>query len=176
MKKAVFFILIVLLTVPSAFGQFRLDAGVKIPVLMGNNLSNLGGSEDTTYNILEKFTLIFPEVSGTYQLEAGPLKAGAGLQMYTFIFESVVWPSVFAELDLSPVVISAKAGGFGFLFFGVYNHFGTGSIVIPELDAWFKINNSFRVGGGAMLFTSPDLTFSQYPYILYLGGSFTTTF
>ncbi len=177
MKKMIFLVLIIaVLIVPSAFAQFRLDMGIKVPLKMGVNFSELSGGTDTAVNVIENFTFLFPEVSGTYQFALGPLKVGAGLQMYTLILESIAWPMAFVELDLSPVVINAKIGGLAYLLFGFYNYADTGNLVIPEINAYFKLGKSFRLGGGVMVFTSKDLATDALPYVLYLGGSFSTTF
>ena len=179
MKKTVFFILIVLIIVPSAFSQFRLDMGVKVPVSLGVKFSELAGNTDTSYNIIKNFTFLFPEVAGTYQFNLGPVKLGAGVQLYTLILESIAWPMAFAEFDFSPViplVVNAKLGGLAYMLFGLYNHAGTGNLVIPELNAYFKLGKSFRLGGGVMVFTSKDFTSDTFPYALYLTGNFSTTF
>ncbi len=177
MKKTVFFIVIIsILLVPSVFAQFRLDMGIKIPVKMGINFSDASGISSTSVNILDKYTFLLPEASGSYQFALGPIKVGAGLQMYSLILESIVWPMVFAELDLSPIVINAKIGGLGYLLFGLYNDAGTGDLLMPEINVAFKLGKSFRLGGGVMFFTSKDFNNTAQPYLLYLGGSFSTTF
>ncbi len=176
MKKTVLFILIVMIIVPSAFSQFRLDMGFKMPLKMGVNFSDSSGVDDTSVDIINNYKFLFPEVSGTYQFDLGPLKLGAGLQMYTLILESIAWPMAFAELDLSPVVINAKIGGLAYMLFGVINQADTRDFIIPELNAYFKLGKSFRVGGGVMVFTSKNFATDALPYALYLAGSFSTTF
>ncbi len=179
MKKIILFILIVLLIAPAAFSQFRLDMGVKVPVSMGVKFSELSSGTDSSVNILENFTFLFPEASGTYQLALGPLKIGAGVQLYTLILESIAWPMAFAEVDFSPVVpivINAKMGGGAFLMFGLYTHGDTANLFMPEVNAYVKLGKTFRLGGGVMMFTNKDLATDAVPYVLYLGGSFSTTF
>lgn len=177
MKKVVFLILAIsVLLVPSVFAQFRLDMGIKIPVKMGINFSDVSDVSSTSVNILDKYTFLLPEASGSYQFDLGPVKLGAGLQLYSLILESIAWPMVFAELDLSPIVINAKIGGLAYLLFGLYNDAGTGDLLMPEINVAFKLGKSFRLGGGAMFFTSKDFNDIALPYLLYLGGSFSTTF
>ncbi len=179
MKKIAFIILIALIIVPSAFSQFRLDMGVKVPVSLGIKFSELSGNTDTSYSVIDDFTFLFPEVSGTYQFAAGPIKLGAGVQIYTLILESIAWPMAFAEFDFSPLiplVVNAKLGGLAYMVFGLYNHADTGDLVIPEVNAYFKLSKSFRLGGGVMIFTSKNFATDALPYALYLAGSFSTTF
>ncbi len=179
MKKIILFILIIVLVVPAAFSQIRLDMGVKVPVSMGVKFSDLDSDTESSVNIIENFTFLFPEVSGTYQFALGPLKLGAGIQLYTLILESIAWPMAFAEVDFSPlvpIVINAKMGGGAFLMFGLYNHGDTGNLFMPEVNAYVKLGKTFRLGGGVMMFTNKDLADDAVPYILYLGGSFSTTF
>jgi hypothetical protein len=57
-----------------------------------------------------------------------------GLKAYTAIIESVAWPTLFVELDVDPVIITASAGGGLFIYFGAI---GTGTLdtnmFIPDL-------------------------------------------
>ncbi len=177
MKKIVLFILIItVFLVPSAFAQFRLDLGLQIPVKMGIKFPDSSGIDSTSINILDKYTFLLPEATGSYQVALGPVKFGAGVQLYSLILESIAWPVVFAELDLSPIVINAKVGGLAYVLFGIKNDAGTGDLVIPEINIAYKLGKSFRVGVGAMGFTSKNFDTGTIPYLIYLGGSFSTTF
>ncbi len=177
MKKKILFILAAaLLLVPSAFAEYRLDMGIKIPTIMGVHFSDLSDEEDTSTNILDDYTFLVPEITGSYQMAVGPIKMGAGVEMYTFIFESIAWPMVFAELDLSRVVFNAKLGGLGFLVFGLYNHTDTANVVIPDIYGAVKLGKSLRLGLGVMGFTGKEFSSDALPYIFYLAGSLSMVF
>ncbi len=177
MKKILILVLVIaIFLVPSAFAQFRLDMGLDIPVQMGIHISELTNSTDTSVNILEKYTFLLPEATGSYQVSLGPVKLGAGVQLYTLILESIAWPVVYGELDLSPVVLSAKVGGLGFLVFGLYNHSGTGDVLIPDINVAYKLGKSFRLGVGVMGFTGKDMHTDNVPYLIYLSGRFSMLF
>lgn len=177
MKKILLFImLITLFLVPSAFAQYRIDMGIKVPAKMGIHFSDLSSDDDTSVDILDKYTFLVPEITGSYQMALGPIKMGAGVEMYTFIIESIAWPMVFAELDLSKIVINAKVGGLGFLVFGLYNHADTADILIPDIYSAVKLGKSFRLGLGVMGFTGKEFTSDAVPYIVYLSGSLSMLF
>ncbi len=177
MKKTFFLILILAFLMTSGvFAQFRLDMGLKIPVKMGVHFSDLSSGEDTSVDILDKYTFLVPEVTGSYQVSLGPVNMGAGIQLYTFILESIAWPIVFAEIDLSPIVINAKIGGFGFLVFGLYNDGVTGNVLIPDINAAFKLGKSLRIGLGVMGFTGKEFNSDAVPYLIYLSGSLSMLF
>ena len=151
MKKMIFLVLIItVFFVPSAFAQFRLDLGADVIVSAG--IKNSGLDDDPTVDVISNYVIPIPEATFSYQFPVGPVNLGAGLQFYTAILESITWPVIFAELDLSPVVVSIKTGGLGFLIFGLASDSFTGDVLISDLNAAYKLGKSFRLGLGAKIF------------------------
>ena len=175
MKKIIFLVLILtVFLVPAAFTQFRLDLGADVIVSAG--IKNSGLDDDPTVNVISKYIIPIPEATFSYQFPLGPINLGAGLQFYTAILESITWPIVYAELDLSPFVVSLKTGGLGFLIFGLASDSFTGDVLVSDLNAAFKLGKSFRLGLGAKIITGKDLNLSNVPYIFYISGRFSTIF
>jgi hypothetical protein len=114
-----------------------------------------------------------------YQFPVGPVNAGIGVKGYSLLIESVIWPVIYAELDLSPFVINANVGGLGFLWFGIIpdiNGFGTSSVIIPDFHIAYKFGKTFRLGIGAMALTGIDGLEGITPYSIYLTGRFSILF
>ena len=177
MKKLVFFGIIVLIIIPGAFAQFRIDLAVDVPVKIGVSLSDLdGGSTNESINVLEFGTFPVPEALFAYQSSLGPVKLGAGIRVFSLILESIAWPHAYAELDLSPIVINAGVGGGAFMLFGLYNNIDTANLILPDMHIAYKLGDTFRLGIGAMGFTGKDLGPDVFPYIIYLTGRFSILF
>ncbi len=166
-------VLLLMLTVAGgAFAQFRADIGVDIPVSVGVSIPNdLGGSDTQSVNILNEIALLFPEAMLSYEMGFGPLSVGVGGRLFTFLVETVAYPAAFAELELGPLAVNLNVGGFGFLFFGLWNSFETGALLIPDLSAQLKIGRSLRAGVGLATFLGAEGQ-ESFPYTLYLSGKF----
>jgi hypothetical protein len=151
-------IALVLLSMP-AFADFRLDLGFDVPISLG------GGGESIPF-------LPIPEVCLYYMWNVGPVNMGAGLRAFTFIIESAAWPNFIAEYTTGPVVFEAQLGGVFLVAFGAFGSTSTfGSVLIPDLSAWFKIGKTgaFRLGGGILGLYATSLS-SSIGWQLYFGG------
>ena len=177
MKKLVLIGIIILMVIPGAFAQFRIDLAIDVPAKIGISVSDLdGGSTNESIDVLEFGTFPVPEALFAYQTSLGPVKVGGGIRVFSLILESIAWPHIYAELDLSPIVINAGIGGGGFMLFGLYNNVDTANLLIPDLHIAYKFGNTFRLGIGAMGFTGSDIYSDAFPYMIYLTGRFSILF
>lgn len=149
---------------------WRLDIGVDIPKGVGAFMAGDVNVSGDVADFLSQYFFPFPEAALHYQFDTGMFRFGVGLRGFTFIIESVVWPNVFAEAELGPVVLEAQAGGGLFGAFGIGNTVQTGSVFFPDLSAWFKIGKSFRLGGGAIGVFLPEQSTNTIPFAFYFGG------
>lgn len=161
-KLAILLALVLLVAVPAAFSQFRADIGFNAPISIGFSSPELGVE---SLDVLNFIPLPFGQIA--YGLDLGPITVGLGLKAYTAIVLSVAWPTLFVELDLDPIVLTASAGGGLFMFFGVI---GAGTLdtnmFIPELAAHLKLGRVARLGLGAMTFVASEDQ-GVFPYIFY---------
>ena len=177
MKKLVLFGIIILMVIPGAFAQFRLDLAIDIPVILGITAETDDGDFNDSINLLEDVgTFPFPTAMAAYQFPLGPVNAGVGLKGYSLIIETVFWPVVYAEVDLSPIVIHANIGGLGFLYFGLGTGTTTSSVIIPDFHIAYKFGKTFRLGIGAMALTGIEGLEGVTPYAIYLTGRFSILF
>ena len=177
-RKLLAFILVMALAVTLSAGvalaQIRIDVGVDIPRGFGNVS---GGVIDTgTIDFLDKTILPFPEAGLYYQFDLSMIKLCVGVRCFTFIVESIFWPNAIAEVHLGNFVIEGQMGGGFFGIFGVVNSSTTGKVFIPDLSAWYKIGNVFRVGGGAIGLFFPETKLDILPFVYYLGAKFCIVF
>ena len=177
MKKLILFGIIILMVIPGAFAQFRIDLAIDVPVKIGISVSDLeGGSTNESIDVLEFGTFPVPEALFAYQTALGPVKVGGGVRVFSLILESIAWPHIYSEIDLSPIVINAGIGGGAFMMFGLYNDVNTASLFIPDMHIAYKFGDTFRLGIGAMGFTGNDIYSDAFPYMIYLTGRFSLLF
>ena len=179
MKKLVLFGIIILMVIPGAFAQFRIDLAIDVPVKIGITVSDLdGGSTDESIDVLEFGTFPVPEALFAYQTSLGPVKIGGGIRVFSLILESIAWPHIYSELSFSPIpiVINAGIGGGGFMMFGIVNSMETANLFIPDMHIAYKFGDTFRLGIGAMGFTGSDIGPDAFPYMIYLTGRFSLIF
>jgi len=174
MKKIlVCMILILCVSVPAAFSQFRFEIGVSAPITVGAFDSETSGFADVGSLLDEVGILPIPNLALLLQLDAGPLKLGAGIKAWTALVVSAGYPIAQAEISLGALSIDASLGGYFFAFYSVPNTFGfeTMEILIPDLSVWLGIGkkNAFRIGGGAMGFIPASFDLTTIPYIAYAG-------
>ncbi len=175
-KKMLVAVAVGLLVAGTAFADWRIDVGADIPWGIGSVVSGFGGGSQSDINVLQNFVFLVPEGNFLYQWPVGPLNLGVGVRAFSLVLESVAWPNAFAELNLGPIAVDLNVGGGAFLFFGLFNELTTGTVVIPDLSAYFKIGKVFRVGAGGMLFYDPSIVTTSLPYAIYLAGKFSFTF
>jgi len=174
MKKILMcMILILCISVPAAFSQFRFEIGASAPLYVGVFNGDTADIGDIG-SLLEEVGIIpIPNLALLLQLDAGPIKLGAGIKAWTALVASAAYPIVQAEIALGALSIDASLGGYFLAYYGVPDTFGFEEIgaFIPDLSVWLGIGkkNAFRIGGGAMglIPTSFDLT--TVPYVLYAG-------
>jgi hypothetical protein len=157
-----------------ASAQFRLDFDIAWPVYAGINLGDLGVSGGAT---LTEHLILLPMIDATYQLGEGPLHFGFGVKAVTFIVESLLWPNAFIEIDLNPIVIRGDFGGGFFFAFGLGNQLldNSWTWVVPQIDVGVKLNDWFRLSGGAIALAPFD-NMNNFGFLLYVNARFTILF
>jgi hypothetical protein len=169
-RLPVLFSLLVFLAAP-AFADWRIDIGFDIPRGMGASVDG----EETTFSeatdFFSKYIIPLPEAGAYYFGETGPFRAGVGIRVFTALLVSVWWPNAFAELDFGRFVIAGQLGGGVFGTFGLVNDIQSGSVLIPDLSAWLKVGNVFRLGGGAVGVMLPEEE-NAVVFLYYLGAKF----
>ncbi|HAE21156.1 MAG TPA: hypothetical protein DCG47_02375 [Spirochaetaceae bacterium] len=163
MKKiAILVALVLLVAVPAAFSQFRVDIGFNAPISIGFSGFDIDGE---SVDVPSFIPLPFAQLS--YGFDLGPVNLGIGLKAYTLIIESLAWPTLFVELDVDPVIITASVGGGLFIYFGAI---GNGTLdthmFIPDLAAHLKLGRVARFGLGVMTFVASEEQ-ELFPYIFY---------
>ena len=166
MKKAIVLATLAAMLAGPAFAQWHIDIGAEIPVRIGVTNNN----ED--YGEFLNYLFLVPSGTIAYNFGLGPLNIGVGGKLYTLIFESLLYPVAYAELNFDPVVVNLSAGGFGFLFFGLMNSIETAALLIPDLSVQFKLGKSFRLGAGIMTFLGTEIAQEAFPYIFYASAKF----
>ncbi|MFP4549291.1 MAG: hypothetical protein ACLFNT_00680 [Spirochaetales bacterium] len=171
-RRLVIFLALIGLAATPLVAQFRADVGINVPRRIGFTDTSLDGElESASFNLLEVFTLVLPEVSISYTGEVGPLTLGGGFRGFTFILQSLLYPHLFAEVELGPVVTGLSVGGGVFPFIGLYNSIETAGIFIPDLKVQAKLGETFRLGGGvAAILGIGDG--GGAPFLVYLSGIF----
>ncbi len=128
-------------------------------------------AEGTDYSTLAQYTFLIPELRMSYYFGNEFFRIGPGVRLLTLIIESMAYPLVSAEMDFDPFVVNANVGGYGFLFFGLINDFQSGNVVIPELSVAYKLNDTIRLGTGAILFMAPEAS-ADVKDFAYIGTVF----
>ena len=180
MKKTLIVLAALLMITGFASAQFRADIGVDIPWQLGATVTNaFGESEGESIDVLEAldFALILPEAFVGLEGQFGLFNLGIGARVFTVLVESLAYPAAFAEAEVGPVAINLQFGGGGFLLFGLYNDFLTGSVFIPDLSAHLRLGQSLRIGLGAAAFMGEEFADADVvPYIVYISGKFVIRF
>jgi hypothetical protein len=160
-KKALIALIAVLLLCAGALNvsaQLRLDININVPLYFGAFAAGYQSSG------LNSYFIPFPEAQLAYQFGEGTFHWGVGVRAFTFIIENIMYPAAFVELTLDPLplVLSANIGGFAFLEFGllssvlasanVKNLSGFHSVILPDFSVGLKVNDWFRISGGAFMF------------------------
>ncbi len=155
---------ILALAATPAFSDWRFDIG--IDAIFGFGALSEDDAETLDFPDLTFITLPMGEAG--YEWELGPVNLGVGVRGITLILVNLLWPDVYAELDLGKVAVEAHLGGLAFMVLGLANDTTTGEVFIPELSAWFKPGRRFRLGGGAVGFYHPDME-GNLLFLYYLG-------
>ena len=155
--------MVLLLAAAPGFCNWRFDLG--IDGIFGLGAVSDQGSGSIDFGDLNFFTLPMGEAS--YEWEFGPVGVGAGVRGISLLVINVLWPDVYAELDLGPVAVEAHIGGLAFVGIGLASFSETGQVFVPELSAWYKLGKRFRLGAGGVGLYVPD--FSGMVYVYYVG-------
>jgi len=176
MKKLILIGIIILLLIPGAFAQVRLDLAIEVPRAAGFSSDSGNDFFDGATDFFAKYPITVPSAMAAYQFSFGKISTGVGLKAYTAILLSLAWPYAYAEFDLSPIVINAGVGGGAFLMFGVLNEINTANVFLPDMHIAYKFGDTFRLGIGAIGFAGSDLNIDGFPYMIYLTGRFSILF
>ncbi len=172
MKRAAFLSLLLLAaTAAPAFADWRIDIGFDVPRGMGASVDGQGTSFSDATAFFSQYIIPLPEAGAYYFGEAGPVRLGVGLRVFTALVESVWWPNAFAEIDLGRFVVAGQLGGGVFGIFGLASDLQTGAVLIPDLSAWFKLGKVFRLGGGAVGVMLPKES-NAIVFLYYFGAKF----
>lgn len=150
-----------------AFSDWRFDLGFDVPRGLGTVADSGLKLDKNTADALNNYIFPFPEVGAHYQFGLGPAHMGVGVRLFTFILETVFWPNLIAEFDLSPIplVLEGQLGGLFFGGFGLASFSYFGQVFIPDLSGWLKLGDFFRLGiggTGIMLPEMPNIVFVWY--------------
>jgi len=181
MKTKRIFIFLLLLTVLGSgivFAQGRVDIGIKAPLIVGlNGLVDADGQPIEFVAEVPSFLPIPTAFLGA-QLDLTLIKLGVGLQVYSAIIQTIVYPAAFGEVDLGFLVANLTVGGGVFGSFGILgNSLSTTELLIPDLSAHFRLGRMFQIGLGLTGFTGFESTESDiFPYVGYFSAKFSFTF
>ncbi|MFP4375954.1 MAG: hypothetical protein ACLFP4_02820 [Spirochaetales bacterium] len=171
-RRLVIFLALIGLAATPLVAQFRADIGLNVPWRLGVRANSTEtGLESESLNVLDSVFLVLPEVSLSYTGRVGPVTIGGGFRGFTFIVQSLLYPHLFAEVELGQVVAGLSVGGGVFPFIGLYNSIETGGIFIPDLKAHVKLGETFRLGGGVASVVGVGDGVST-PFLVYLSGIF----
>jgi len=156
-------VLVLGLAAPAA-AQFQFDIGVNVPVVVG-----IEAEEDDVQNVLE-YAFVVPDLKANYYFGSDAFRFGLGVRAFTAIVETLVYPTVSAEVHLDPFVLSGSFGGFALGLFGIYNNIVTANFWVPEISAAYKVNDWFHLGAGAtavFLGDGEQVFTDTFPYAVY---------
>ncbi|MGM0432189.1 MAG: hypothetical protein ACQEQU_05690 [Spirochaetota bacterium] len=171
-------VILLLIAVVFAFGaagnvaaETQYDIGLNVPLYFGITASDTteGGISD-----LSDYAFLVPDVKITYFFGDGNFKFGPGIRGFSFIVESLVYPTVNAQLEMDPITISAGVGGQLFAFFGLWNQFVSEPVYVADLSATYRMNDWLHLGAGATgLMLGDASTFKEnMPYTIYALARF----
>ena len=159
-------VLVVLLAgAMSASAQVRLDIDINDPLYFGFSSAGVPQGMWNPYPYIP-----IPDAKLMYQFPLGPVNLGAGVRVFTLIIENILYPEIYAELNLNPFFIDASVGGFGFLMFGLLSDVLSGvgvnslngfySVVLPDVSVGYKVNDVFRISAGILAIAPFDSSLS----------------
>jgi len=176
MKKLVLMLIIATLVSAGVFAEVRLDLGIKAPLEIGiEGLTDEDGNAiDASIPVPEFLPIPSGMIAG--QLGLGPIKLGAGLNVYSVIVQTLLYPAVYAELDIGFLAAQLNLGGFVFGTFGIAgSSLSTSDLLIPDLSAHLKLG-IFQVGLGVAAFTSSNVVEDAFPYVAYFSAKVSLDF
>jgi hypothetical protein len=170
--------------VMGASAQLRLDMDVNVPLYFGYSTA---GASDGAWN---SYFIPFPDARLAYQFGGGLVDVGVGARVFTFIIENILYPEAYVELNLDRVTFSLNLGGFAFLEFGllstalnnagVKNLTGFHSVILPDLNVAYRVNDWFRLGGGVFMIApfgnGMGGVLDNFVYSVYINARFVVMF
>lgn len=174
MKKVLLcMILIVAISVPAAFSQFRLELGVNAPVGVGYVSGSGGGASDLVSTLEESGIIPIPNLALMLQANLGLLKFGVGVKAQSLIVYSMAYPVAQLEVALGPLAIDASLGGYYFGYYAIGNEYGLEQldVLVPDLSVWLGLGkkHTFRLGAGAIGVIPTSFDLSTVPFVAYAG-------
>lgn len=178
MKKFILCVLLVfVLAVPSAFGQWRFEIGANAPLsfgmLTGDEEDSVLGLAD--FSIVEELGIIpIPNLAVFLEADLSILKLGAGIKAWSaFGLANFAYPVLMAELALGPLFVDATVGGLFYGYYTIGNIAGAGAMeyLVPDVSAWVALGKkrALRLGGGLLSIMQMGENMDVIPYIAYAG-------
>ncbi len=171
--KRLFLVLIILVILLGAASplaaDWQFDIGLNVPLFVG-----ISTPEEDFQQALD-YAFIFPDFKAHYFWGSDLLRVGVGARAFTLILETLLYPTITAEVDIDPFRFTGSIGGQAFLFFGLYNDIVTGNLWLPEVTAAYKVNDWFQAGAGLtgmIFFDEDDIVNEAFPYVVYAFGRF----
>ncbi|MDF1568665.1 MAG: hypothetical protein P1P77_11665 [Spirochaetaceae bacterium] len=165
-RRFVFLAAFLLIAALGASAQSQWDINLTIPYYAGvqSNSGNLGTFTD--------YLFLMPNVKWSYYFGTETLHFGPGLQLWTLIFESALYPTLSLESNLGDFVLNASFGGGAFLFFGLVNDGAFESVFLPELSVAYRLGKRkiFSVGTGVMFLIAPGT--ADLDEFAFIGSAF----
>jgi hypothetical protein len=166
-------VLIITVSVPSGFSQFRFEIGAFAPVSVGY-VSDSGGDYGDTLSTIEELGILpIPNLALLLQADLGLLKLAAGIKAHSLIVYTLAYPVAQLEIALGPLSIDTSLGGYYFGYSALGNLFGLDQIdyLVPDLSVWLGLGkrDAIRLGGGALGLIPATMETDLMPFIGYAG-------
>jgi hypothetical protein len=177
-RLLIMMLLVMVLGSGTVFAQGRFDIGIKAPLFFGiDGLTDTDGEPIPMSGDVGAFIPI-PSAFLGGQLDLAIIKLGVGLQLYSAIIQTVMYPAVYGEVDLGFLVANLTVGGGVFASFGMLGaNVSTAELLIPDLSAHLRLGKIFQIGLGVLGFTGFESTESDiFPYIGYFSAKVSLTF
>lgn len=180
MRKMLLVLLLIVAASGIGFAQWRADMGLDVVSSIGVSFETETGTQTEALDVLSNVIVPLPDFSVAYEARLGPVNLGAGGRMFTLLLESVIYPNVFAEVQVGPIVGSLNVGGGLFMTFGLFTTGATGgqlanistqNFYLPDIAAAVQLGESFRLGAGMLALVSDQIQ-GTLPYLFYLNGKF----
>jgi hypothetical protein len=171
-RNRIFFVVLALFVAQNAVAQFHFEMGFNAPA--GYGVVNDKGLYGEFTNVLKEVGFLpIPFTSihvGAFDQRGG---IGIGIKAHSAIIATVAYPSVMGEISCSNFSIDASLGGLYALHYVIGGNFGITPIpaLVSELSIWYALGRKsiLRVGGGVSAIFPSDFSFSEMPYVGWIG-------
>jgi hypothetical protein len=165
-------ILVALFLITAAFSlnaDWQVDIAGTVPAYIG---AQVNGQD---FRTAVPYAIILPTIDAHYFFGAEDdfINIGIGLRAYTFLVVHVASADVALDVNIDKLKLRAQiAGGFYWLsVMFMYNQFGTGAILFPDISAHYYITDWLGLGGGVMMVLdgsdSTPFDTNVLPYMIY---------